>query len=332
MNILLSLVAVLLLGLLAFLGTEVAGLHILFGGVLPYLALAVFVGGVVYRVAFKWGRAPVPFRIPTTCGQQNTLPWIKSSYVDNPHTTLGVVLRMAIEVLFFRSLFRNTRAEVVGGAKTVAYGPNMWLWLAGLVFHWSMLVIVFRHLRFFMKEVPGVVLLVQQFDGFFQLGVPVFYATSVAFLGALTFLFLRRVVNPNLRYISLLNDYFPLFLILGIGTTGFILRHLVKTDIVGVKELTMGLVSFQPVVPEGIHYFFYVHLFLVTVLLAYLPYSKLMHMGGVFMSPTRNMANTNRAERHVNPWDYPVKLHSYEEYEDDYREKMKSVGIPVDKE
>jgi hypothetical protein len=67
-------------------------------------------------------------------------------------------------------------------------------------------------------------------------------------------------------------------------------------------------------------------------LLAYFPFSKLMHMAGVFLSPTRNMANNNRAVRHINPWDYPVKTHTYEEYEDEFREKMKKSGVPVDKE
>ena len=61
------------------------------------------------------------------------------------------------------------------------------------------------------------------------------------------------------------------------------------------------------------------------------PFSKLMHMGGVFLSPTRNLANNNRAVRHINPWDYPVHVHTYEEYEDEFREKMVEVGIPVDK-
>ena len=77
---------------------------------------------------------------------------------------------------------------------------------------------------------------------------------------------------------------------------------------------------------------FYGHLFLVCVLLAYLPFSKLTHFAGVFLSPTRNLANNNRAVRHVNPWDYPVKVHGYPEYEDELREKMKSAGIPVEKE
>jgi len=52
----------------------------------------------------------------------------------------------------------------------------------------------------------------------------------------------------------------------------------------------------------------------------------------VFMSPTRNLASNNRWVRHVNPWNYPVKFHSYEEYEDKFREAMIEVGLPVEKE
>jgi hypothetical protein len=54
-------------------------------------------------------------------------------------------------------------------------------------------------------------------------------------------------------------------------------------------------------------------------------------MGGIFLSPTRNLANNNRFVRHVNPWNYPVKFHTYAEYEDDFREAMIEAGIPVEK-
>jgi hypothetical protein len=33
----------------------------------------------------------------------------------------------------------------------------------------------------------------------------------------------------------------------------------------------------------------------------------------------------------VNPWNYPVKTHTYEEYEDEFRELMIEAGIPVEK-
>ena len=43
------------------------------------------------------------------------------------------------------------------------------------------------------------------------------------------------------------------------------------------------------------------------------------------------MANDSRFKRHVNPWNYPVKVHTYEEYEDEFRDKMIAVGLPVEK-
>jgi nitrate reductase gamma subunit len=110
------------------------------------------------------------------------------------------------------------------------------------------------------------------------------------------------------------------------------MRYFIRVDITSVKELITGLVSFRPTIPQGIGVIFFVHLFLLSVLIAYFPFSKLMHAGGVFMSPTRNMANDNRVSRHINPWNYPVKVHTYSEYEDEFREKMKEVGLPVEKE
>ena len=78
---------------------------------------------------------------------------------------------------------------------------------------------------------------------------------------------------------------------------------------------------------------FFIHITLVSTLIAYFPVSKLMHMGGVFLSPTRNLANNSRAVRHINPWNDPnIKPHSYEDYEDDFRKAMKSVGLPLEKD
>src|SRR5512143_1415649 len=70
----------------------------LLGVAVPYAAAAVFLVGVVLRVV-GWARSPVPFRIPTTCGQQKSLPWIRQARIDNPHDTIGVVGRMALEIL-----------------------------------------------------------------------------------------------------------------------------------------------------------------------------------------------------------------------------------------
>lgn len=330
MGLIFSFFAVTALVLIVLIGVEGAHLHYLFGVIIPYAAFLTFIVGIIYRVV-KWGRIPVPFRIPTTAGQEKSFPWIKENKIDNPSTSLGVIVRMALEVLLFRSLFRNTKAELRDGPK-ISYGSTKWLWLGGLAFHWTFLIILMRHFRLFLEPVPMPIEILESLDGFFQVAAPVLYITDIIFLGAVTFLFLRRVIIPHVRYISLAADYFPLFLIFAIGASGVLMRYFWKTDVVGIKELTMGLITFSPVVPQGIGIIFYIHLFLVSVLFAYLPMSKLMHMAGIFLSPTRNLANNNRAAMHVNPWNYPVKVHTYAEYEDDFRDKMKSVGLPVEKE
>ncbi len=329
MGALLSLFTILILVLIAFAGVKEANLHFLFGVIIPYIAIITFIIGVIYRI-LKWAGSPVPFRIPTTCGQQKSLPWIKHSKIENPSGTPGVMVRMALEVLLFRSLFRNLKTELREGK--VVYGSEKLLWLAGLAFHWSFLIILLRHFRLFVDPVPVSLHLLESFDGFLQIGMPRLFITGIILLASVTYLLFRRFYIPQVRYISLANDYFPLFLILGIGITGVLMRYFIKVDVVNTKHLIIGIFALKPEIPEGIGVIFYIHLFLVSVLFAYFPFSKLVHMAGVFMSPTRNLSNNSRMKRHINPWNYPVKAHTYEDYENEFREKMKKAGLPVEKE
>ncbi|UCG14603.1 MAG: sulfate reduction electron transfer complex DsrMKJOP subunit DsrM [Deltaproteobacteria bacterium] len=329
MGVWVSFFAVIVLIVIPWVGAQGAGQY-LFGIVIPYVAVLVFILGFVYR-ATKWAKTPVPFKIPTTGGQMKSLPWIKSNPLDNPSNNAGVIARMALEVLAFRSLFRNSKLELREGPK-LDYASNKWLWIAALAFHYTFLVVFIRHFRLFMEPVPGFVGLLESVDGFMEVGLPRLMMSSLILLLAALYLFLRRVAVPQLRYISLAADYFPLFLIIGLVSSGILMRYFIRVDITSVKELIMGLVSFRPTVPEGIGVIFFIHLFLLSVLIAYFPFSKLMHAGGVFFSPTRNLPNDNRVKRHINPWNYPVKVHTYSEYEDDFREKMKEVGLPVEKE
>ena len=328
MRLLIPLAVVLVLVAIVWLGTGLLRLNLLFGVVIPYLALITFITGFAYRVIL-WGRSAVPFRIPTTSGQQKSLPWIKQSKIDNPSSVAGAIGRMTLEVLFFRSLFKNTKAEKRG--EKIGFGSAKWLWLGSLVFHWSMLIILLRHLRLFLNPVPGVIVGLEAADTFLHIGVPLLYITDVLILCALTFLFLRRVVVPQVRYISLSVDYFALFMLFGIAISGMLMRYFFRVDVMAVKELAMGLVSLHPVLPDGVAPIFFIHLFLVSFLFAYFPWSKLMHAGGIFFSPTRNLPNTSRIVRHINPWNYDVNVHSYEEYEDEFREKMIRVGLPVER-
>lgn len=336
-NYMVSLIAVIVLFLIAYVGTQQgAGLQVVFGIIVPYLAVILFVVGFARRV-MGWSRSAVPFRITTTSGQQSSLPWIKQAKIDNPSSTVGVIARMFLEIVCFRSLFRNTRMNLKQDGR-LTYQLELFLWIGALAFHYAFLAVVIRHLRFFTEPVPFFVTLTEKVDGFMrievlydavQAGLPGVYMSGLVLFAAALYLFLRRVFIPHLRTLSLAADYFPLFLIMGIALSGIFMRYIAKVDIVAIKALTMGLVTFRPTIPEGVGGLFFAHMFLVSILLAYFPFSKLMHLGGVFLSPTRNMTGNTRQVRHVNPWNHPVKVHTYEEYEDDFREKMVEAGLPV---
>jgi nitrate reductase gamma subunit len=323
--------AVLALVLVAFIGVQIPGMQYFFGVFIPYVAFALFVGGFVWKV-LQWAKSPVPFSIATTCGQAQSLPWIKQNKLESPSTTMDVVKRMALEVLVFRSLFRNTKSQIHDGPR-VTYESSKWLWLAGLLFHYCFLITVVRHMRLFTNPMPFFLGPLEFMDSLLQVGVPTLYLSNIAFVGALTWLFLRRVVIAKVRYISLASDYFPLFLIFAIATTGMLMRYFIRVDVVTIKKLTVGLATFSPVISSEIGSIFFIHVFLVSVLLAYFPFSKLMHLGGVFLSPTRNLPCNSRMVRHINPWNDPnISPHSYASYEDEFREFMVDADIPVEKE
>ncbi|RXK89570.1 menaquinol oxidoreductase [Chlorobaculum sp. 24CR] len=329
-KVLKPLIAVIVLALIPWLGVTYGKLDYVFAIIIPYAAGVILALGMLFRLV-DWLRRPVPFNIPTTCGQEKSLDWVKTNTLECPSNPFMAALRVLSEVFLFRSLFRNTKAEMAGGPKLV-YGSHKWLWLGGLAFHWSMLIIVIRHARFFLATLPVPIELLDTADRFLDVTVPAFYITDAVALAAITFLVLRRLSDAKMRILSLSTDYFPLFLFGAIAIVGISMRYVTKVNIMPVKALAMTLASFGFSEPEPIGALFYVHLFLVCVLLAYIPFSKLVHMGGIFLSPTRNLPNNSRAKWHKNPWNPDIKFRTYAEYEDEFREKMKKAGIPVEKQ
>ena len=216
------------------------------------------------------GEVPVPFHIPTVSGQQKSLSWIRNNGLESPYTKWDLAKRMALEVLLFRSLLRNDRVEI-GDRRRLIFSANRYLWLGGLIFHWSFFFIILRHLRFFLEPVPGALLILERADALFDVAIPTILISDFAILVSLTYLFVRRVISPQVRFISLVSDYLPLLLILSIAVTGVLMRHFYRIDLFEVKRLAMGLVSFHPVSIQGMGTLFYVHFFLVCILLAYLP-------------------------------------------------------------
>ena len=233
--------------------------------VLLYVAAVLLLGGLAYRIAV-YARTPAPLKIPTT---------------PAPTTRLGVVVRMAREVTVFESLFKS----------------NKWIWLFGWVFHFAMLVVLLRHLRYFTEPVWAWVELIQPF------GIYAGFGMLTGLLG----LWARRFVVDRVRYISSLSDHLMLLLLVAIAGSGLYMKYLAHTDIVALKAFVLGLIYFdwQPLPGDPP---LLIHLGLVALLMMIFPISKLLHAPGVFFSPTRNQADDPRERRHVAPW--AVKLES----------------------
>lgn len=192
-----------------------------------------------------------------------------------PTTTGGVVFRMAREVVLFESLFKS----------------NKWIWLFGWMFHVALALVILRHFRYFQEPVWGIITFVQPFG---------MYAGFFMVLGLLG-LWARRIVVERIRYITNPSDHLMLALLVGIGSSGLMMKFVKHTDIVMVKAFFLGLLRFdlQPLPNDGP---LLVHLALVALLLIIFPFSKLLHAPGVFFSPTRNQADNPRERRHLAPW------------------------------
>jgi len=192
-----------------------------------------------------------------------------------PLTRTGVVFRLAREVVVFESLFKS----------------NKWLWIFAVLFHLGLFLVLFRHVRYFQEPVWLPVQLIQPFAVIYGL-------MMIAGLGMLL---LRRLVSERIRYITGPSDILMLVLLLGIGMSGMAMTNVVHTDIVAVKMFFLGLLrlDFQPLPSDPV---LLVHLFLVAVLMIIFPFSKLLHVPGIFFSPTRNQVDDARERRHLAPW------------------------------
>lgn len=196
-----------------------------------------------------------------------------------PATQGGALLRVLGELFLFRSLWRE----------------NLELWLGGWLFHVSMALVLLKHLRYFTYPVPAWV------NALYNVGVVAGWVMVLALL----YLLARRVVMERVRYVSVLSDYLLLGLLLLIPATGLWMKFQDPVMVVDAKAFVLGVLTLQPrAVPH--HVLFLTHLTLVLLLVAYFPFSKLVHAPGVLFSPTRNQANDGRRRRYVNPWDYPV--------------------------
>lgn len=200
---------------------------------------------------------------------------LKIPVTPAPLTKGGVAVRLAKEAILFAALFRS----------------NKWTWLFGWLFHMSLFVVLAIHLRYFIEDVPTWLVLLQPIGK---------YAAFTMVIG-LAGLLIRRIFVARVKYISSPSDYLWLLMLIVIGLTGITMRFITHTDIVSVKEFSLGLLTFNwQSLPTDFPLM--VHLFLVAILMILLPFSKLLHIPGLFFAPSRNQVDNPREQRHIAPW------------------------------
>jgi nitrate reductase gamma subunit len=227
--------------------------------ILFYVAAIVFIGGIARKI-YVYAKTPAPLKIPTT---------------PAPITKPGVAWRIIKEITVFESLFKS----------------NKWIWIFGWLFHFGLLLVLLRHLRYFIEPTWFWIDLIQPFGKY----------GSIAMVVGLLGLWARRFLVDRIRYISSPSDHLMLLLLISIGVTGMLMTFFIPINIVALKGFIMGLMTFDfkplPASPVLL-----IHLALVIVLLVIFPISKLLHAPGLFFAPTRNQRDNPREQRHVQGW------------------------------
>lgn len=235
--------------------------------VLLSLATIVMIAGIARKIR-QYHKTPAPLKIPVT---------------PAPKSTGGVVVRMAKEVIFFAALFRASK----------------WTWVFGWIFHVSLALAFIRHLRYIIDP-EGPFGFMMPVIGLWLVQTAGKYAAFGMIIG-LGGLLARRFLVARVRYISAPSDYLMLVLLLAITISGFVMSFVSYVDIVAVKVFMLGIMSFDlQELPESTALI--AHLLLVALLGFILPISKLLHIPGVFYSPTRNQVDNPREKRHIADW------------------------------
>lgn len=224
-----------------------------------YFATLVLLAGLANKI-LQYARTPAPLKIPTT---------------PAPVTQTGVIFRLVREVVLFESLFKG----------------NKWTWIFGWIFHFGLLLVTLRHIRYFMDPVW---LPIQHIQPFGIYG-------GIAMVVGLAGLWSRRFLVDRVRYITGPSDHLILALLVGIGLTGLGMSFVIHVDVISVKQFFLGLMRFhiQPLPADPL---LLLHLLLVVILMIVFPFSKLLHAPGLFFSPSRNQVDNPREQRHLAPW------------------------------
>jgi nitrate reductase gamma subunit len=220
--------------------------------VTPYAALAVFVGGLAYQ-GYRWRQhSPIAAHL---------------SLFPRPRGRLARLGDALVDMFTLKGLFR----------------VNKLLWAGGFLMHVGLLLLLLGHVRvvtdfYFLWDLVG--------WGEEELHI---FSAVAGLIAAALFLFplfylLARRWSGSVKWLSVPEDFFILFLLIGIAVTGSHMRLVLEVDQHAMREFMQGLLLLEwKDVPESARASFLWHFALVQLLMIYFPFSKLLHtIGAVF--------------------------------------------------
>jgi len=232
-------------------------MKLLIGQILPYITVTLFTLGILYRLG-RWAGARIVHNITLS-------PWLQ--------TNSQVAIRVSSEAFLFRNLFRFDRA----------------LWAGALLMHFALLNVLGGH-------IVGFGFLGEQFALIPGLGITPELSREISgLLGsifgivlwiALLYLLYRRFTIEAVKMVTKPGDNLWLIYLLVLVGIGNIMRFVpgyhIEYEL--VRDYISALILFHPVVDMDLlnSVFFLAHLLLVQILLIVFPFSKFMHVFGMF--------------------------------------------------
>jgi len=183
-------------------------------------------------------------------------------------------IRFCLHILVWRRAVRQSPKRVHGAAwqgKAYVLGMgdilffarllmvNPALWIGEWFFHASFLLVLMRHLRFFLNPIPAWVWFLQ------TPGLIAGYLLPIT----LVYILIIRLLTKHEKYASPSNVFF-LALVLVISTIGVLMHALFKPNLVDVKLFIFGIIRFAPAAVPG-SVLFLLHFCLILVLVSILP-------------------------------------------------------------
>jgi nitrate reductase gamma subunit len=224
------------------------------GGVLPYIAVVVFIVAMVHRI-YTWKRLAAP--------SMTLFP----APADDRANRRNVLK----EALLFRSLFKGDRV----------------LWSFAWTFHAVLLLIFIGHLRVFTNVDGTLMTMGMSAEAIQAMSGGVGGAAGVVILVATVLLLTRRLALPRVREITGAADVLVLLLIGAIIITGNTMRFGAEHfDLALAREYFGSLARFGGVMGQAAlqNEVFMVHMVLAFLLIMVIPFSKILHFGGIFFT------------------------------------------------